>query len=202
MERFLTLVAEDNIRVANCTTPAQYFHILRRQAASPLKPLVLFTPKSLLRAPRATSGFAELTSGEFHEVIEDNLDPARVRRIVFCSGKIYYDLLAEREARKIEDIALVRIEQLYPFPAGQIVEILARHKSDVELIWAQEEPRNMGAWRFIGGRFRFLDRRVRYVGRSSSASPAAGSTKRHVAEQTRLVQEALSNNGSGVHPDT
>lgn len=192
MERFLALSAEDNIRVANCTTPAQYFHILRRQAASPLKPLILFTPKSLLRSPHATSGFAELTSGKFREVMGDNLDPALVRRIVFCSGKIYYDLMAEREARKTEDIALVRIEQLYPFPAGQIAEILARHKSDVELIWAQEEPRNMGAWRFIGGRFRFLGRQIRYVGRKSSASPAAGSARRHADEQRTLIQEALS----------
>jgi len=202
MERFLALSAEDNIRVANCSTPAQYFHILRRQVATPLKPLVLFTPKSLLRSPRAASGFAELTSGEFHEVLGDNLDPALVRRIVFCTGKVYYDLLAEREAKKTGDIALVRIEQLYPFPAEQISEMLARYKSDVELVWAQEEPRNMGGWRFIAGRFRFLDRNLRYVGRSSSASPATGSSRRHAAEQTRLIAEAMSNSGGDVHPAT
>lgn len=192
MERFLTLCAEDNIRVANCTTPAQYFHILRRQAALPLKPLALFTPKSLLRSARAVSGFAELTSGAFREVIGDALDPVRIRRVVFCTGKVYYDLLAEREAKNMEDVALVRIEELYPFPAGQIAEMLARYNSDVELIWAQEEPRNMGAWRFIGGRFRFLGRQIRYVGRGSSASPAAGSAKRHADEQRNLVQDALS----------
>jgi 2-oxoglutarate dehydrogenase complex dehydrogenase (E1) component-like enzyme len=202
IERFLTLSAEDNIRVANCTTPAQYFHILRRQLAVPLKPLILFTPKSLLRSPRATSRFSELTSGEFREAIGDSLDPALVSRIVFCSGKVYYDLLAEREAKKTENIALVRLEQLYPFPTDQIDEILARYKSDVELIWAQEEPRNMGAWRFIGGRFRLLGRNVRYVGRSSSASPATGSSKRHVAEQTRLVREAIGNNAGVLHADT
>ena len=199
MERFLTLSAEDNIRVANCSTPAQYFHILRRQMALPLKPLVLFTPKSLLRSARAASRFAELTSGEFREVLWDDLDPALVRRVVFCTGKVYYDLLAEREEKKIQDIALVRIEQLYPFPSEQIADLLARYKSDVELIWAQEEPRNMGAWRFIGGRFRFLNRNLRYIGRSSSASPATGSFKRHVAEQIRLVQEAVNHDQNVVH---
>jgi 2-oxoglutarate dehydrogenase E1 component len=196
MERFLMLSGEENIRVANCSTPAQYFHILRRQVKLPLKPLVLFTPKSLLRSPRAASRFAELTGGEFHQVLEDGLNPAPVRRIVFCTGKVYYDLLAEREAKKIEDVALVRIEQLYPFPSGEITELLARYKPDVELIWAQEEPRNMGAWRFMGGRFRFLNRQIGYVGRSSSASPATGSSKRHAAEQARVVQEAL-NHGEG-----
>jgi 2-oxoglutarate dehydrogenase E1 component len=125
-------------------------------------------------------------------VIGDALDPARIRRVVFCTGKVYYDLLAEREAKNMEDVALVRIEELYPFPAGLIAEMLARYNSDVELIWAQEEPRNMGAWRFIGGRFRFLGRQIRYVGRGSSASPAAGSAKRHADEQRNLVQDALS----------
>jgi 2-oxoglutarate dehydrogenase E1 component len=191
MERFLTLCAEDNIRVANCTTPAQYFHILRRQAALPLKALALFTPKSLLRSARAVSSFAELTSGAFREVIGDALDPVHIRRVVFCTGKVYYDLLAEREMKKIEDIALVRIEELYPFPARQTAEVLASYNSDVELIWAQEEPRNMGAWRFIGSRFRFLGRQIRYVGRNSSASPAAGSARRHADEQRTLIQEAL-----------
>jgi 2-oxoglutarate dehydrogenase complex dehydrogenase (E1) component-like enzyme len=192
MERFLTLCAEDNIRVANCTTPAQYFHILRRQAALPLKALALFTPKSLLRSARAVSGFAELTSGAFREMIGDALDPVHIRRVVFCTGKVYYDLLAEREMKKIEDIALVRIEELYPFPVRQMTEVLASYNSEVELIWTQEEPRNMGAWRLMGGRFRFLGRQIRYVGRRSSASPAAGSAKRHADEQRALIQEALS----------
>jgi 2-oxoglutarate decarboxylase len=192
MERFLTLCAEDNIRVANCTTPAQYFHILRRQTLLPLKPLALFTPKSLLRSARAVSGFAELTSGAFREMIGDALDPVHIRRVVFCTGKVYYDLLAEREMKKIEDIALVRIEELYPFPVRQMTEVLASYNSEVELIWTQEEPRNMGAWRLMGGRFRFLGRQIRYVGRRSSASPAAGSAKRHADEQRALIQEALS----------
>ncbi|MCU1330046.1 MAG: 2-oxoglutarate dehydrogenase component [Bryobacterales bacterium] len=191
MERFLSLCAEDNIRVANCSTPAQYFHILRRQAVLPLKPLVVFTPKSLLRSPKAVSTLQELTDGEFKPVLGDDLDPATVRRVVFCTGKVYYDLLAARDTRPVKDVALVRIEDLYPFPQPAVQAELSRFKPDVEVVWCQEEPRNMGAWRQMASRLRDIGRVPRYVGRTRNASPAAGSPKRHAEEQKRLVDEAL-----------
>jgi 2-oxoglutarate dehydrogenase E1 component len=192
IERFLTLCAEDNMRVANCTTPAQYFHILRRQAVLPLKPLVIFTPKSLLRSAKAVSTLSELTDSAFKEVIDDTLDPAGVRRIVFCSGKVYYDLLAAREAKGITDIALVRVEELHPFPNKQMAEVLSRYKVNVDMVWCQEEPRNMGAWRWVYGRFLDLGgHRLKYAGRLRNASPAAGSPKRHAEEHKRLIDEAL-----------
>jgi 2-oxoglutarate dehydrogenase E1 component len=191
IERFLSLCAEDNIRVANCTTPAQYFHILRRQAVLPLKPLVIFTPKSLLRSAKAVSTFAELTSSTFREVIDDTLDPANVRKVVFCSGKIYYDLVAVRDGRGIDDVAIVRVEQLHPFPYEQMAAVIDRYKSDAYLMWCQEEPRNMGAWRWIYGRYLDLGRRLKYAGRLRNASPAAGSPKRHAEEHKRLIEEAL-----------
>jgi 2-oxoglutarate dehydrogenase complex dehydrogenase (E1) component-like enzyme len=191
IERFLTLCAEDNMRVANCTTPAQYFHILRRQAVLPLKPLVIFTPKSLLRSAKAVSTFEQLTSDVFHSVIGDELDAARVRKIVFCSGKVFYDLHAAREADKIDDVAIVRVEELYPFPHEQVAAQLARYNPDTPIMWCQEEPRNMGAWRWIYGRFLELNRRLKYAGRDRNASPAAGSPKRHAEEHKRLLDEAL-----------
>ena len=191
MERFLLLCAEENIRVANCSTPAQYFHILRRQMATERKPLILFTPKSLLRSPAAVSSFGELTNGTFREVIGDNLDASRVRKVVFCTGKVYYDLVAAREAKKIEDVALVRIEQLYPFPEENVVNVLARYSPNVDLIWCQEEPRNMGAWRFMFGYFKGLNRVIHYAGRTKNASPAVGSAKRHAEEHKRLIEDAL-----------
>ncbi len=191
MERFLTLCAEDNMRVANCSTPAQYFHILRRQAVLPLKPLVVFTPKSLLRSAKAVSTIADFTEGSFQQVIPDNLAPKDVRRIVFCTGKVYYDLLAAREASGANDVALVRIEELYPFPMDVVANELTRYRPDVDLVWCQEEPRNMGAWRRMDARFRDMKHPIRYAGRDRNASPAAGSSKRHAEEQKRLVDEAL-----------
>ena len=192
IERFLSLCAEDNIRVANCTTPAQYFHILRRQAVLPLKPLVIFTPKSLLRSAKAVSSFSELTHGDFRPVIGDNLDPANVRKIVFSSGKIYYDLLAARDAKGVTDVALVRVEELYPFPAEQMVHLITQYTPDVQMVWCQEEPRNMGAWRWIYGRYLDIGHRLKYAGRLRNASPAAGSPKRHAEEHKKLIEEALS----------
>jgi 2-oxoglutarate dehydrogenase E1 component len=192
IERFLSLCAEDNIRVANCTTPAQYFHILRRQAVLPLKPLVIFTPKSLLRSAKAVSTFEELTGGSFQEVIPDTVDPQGVRKIVFCSGKIYYDLVAAREAKGVSDVAIVRVEELYPFPHQKVADVLSGYRPDVDLVWCQEEPRNMGAWRWIYGRFLDLGSRLKYAGRLRNASPAVGSAKRHAEEHKRLIEEALS----------
>jgi 2-oxoglutarate dehydrogenase complex dehydrogenase (E1) component-like enzyme len=210
IERFLTLCAENNMQVANCTTPAQYFHLLRRQMFGGedrrgiRKPLVIFTPKSLLRHPAATSTIHDLTSGGFQEVIDDSAssDPQRMARVVFCSGKIYYDLLAAREERKADQIALVRLEQLYPFTHSMVSDILQRYPQAAEVIWAQEEPRNMGAWRFLREQFQpLLDssgRELRYVGRSESASPATGSMKRHQQEQAEILDEALTIGAAAV----
>jgi 2-oxoglutarate dehydrogenase E1 component len=202
IERYLTLCAENNMQAANCTTPAQYFHLLRRQMyggpdrRGVRKPLVIFTPKSLLRHPRAVSAVQDLTAGGFQEVLADETaDRGAVSRVVFCSGKVYYDLLAGREERKAAHVALVRVEQLYPFDGPRVAEILAQYAPAAEVVWAQEEPRNMGPWRFLEeGIQPLLDssgRRLRYVGRPESASPATGSGKRHQQEQSAIVVGAL-----------
>jgi len=203
IERFLALCAENNMLVVNCTTPAQYFHVLRRQMyggsdrRGTRKPLVIFTPKSLLRHPRAVSALHDFSTGGFQEILgeADPTDPALVTRVVFCSGKIYYDLLVTREERKADHVALVRAEQLYPFASGQAADILARYSATAEVVWAQEEPRNMGPWRFLREHIQPLldatQREVRYVGRPESASPATGSGKRHQQEQAEIVNDAL-----------
>jgi 2-oxoglutarate dehydrogenase E1 component len=199
IERFLTLCAEDNMRVCYPSTPASYFHLLRRQGRDPVeKPLVVFTPKSLLRHPRCVSSLPELAQGSFAPLLEDALaEPARVRRVVLTSGKLYYDLQKAREERKADQVALVRVEQLYPFPAGELGRALARYSATAELVWAQEEPRNMGAWRFVRERFLEGDvlvpgrRTPAYAGRADSASPAAGVHKVHVREQEAVVRAAL-----------
>jgi len=200
LERFLQLCAEDNLFVANCTTPANFFHLLRRQVHQQLrKPLVVMAPKSLLRHPRATSTLEELADGRFMRVLPEadaTMVDGDVKRVVFCSGKVYYDLLAEREYRGdkggADKVALVRLEQLHPFPADAISAELSRY-GDAEVVWCQEEPQNMGAWPMmdewmgsvLGGR------PPRYVGRSPAASPATGSPSKHRAEQAALVDEAL-----------
>jgi 2-oxoglutarate dehydrogenase E1 component len=203
IERFLTLCAERNMYVANCTTPAQYFHILRRQMygggdrRGMRKPLVLFTPKSLLRHPKAVSTLEDFVTGGFSELLADPAapDPATVTRLVFCSGKVYYDLMAARDERKSEHVAILRLEQLYPFPEQQVKDALDLYGASVEVVWAQEEPRNMGAWRVMREFFDTLlepsRRQIRYVGRPESASPASGSGKRHQQEQSELVSDAL-----------
>jgi multifunctional 2-oxoglutarate metabolism enzyme len=203
IERFLTLCAENNMIVANCTTPAQYFHLLRRQMygghdrRGTRKPLVIFTPKSLLRHPRAVSTLRDLTTGGFIEILGDPAVPdgSRISRVVFCSGKVYFDLLAARDERQADHVALIRVEQLYPFAAEQARDILARYPATAEVVWAQEEPRNMGPWRFIEEQLTpLLDgtrRDVRYVGRPESASPATGSGRRHQQEQAEIANDAL-----------
>ncbi|MBL8177924.1 MAG: multifunctional oxoglutarate decarboxylase/oxoglutarate dehydrogenase thiamine pyrophosphate-binding subunit/dihydrolipoyllysine-residue succinyltransferase subunit [Bryobacterales bacterium] len=201
IERFLVLCAENNMQVANCTTPAQYFHLLRRQMLGGhdkrgmRKPLVVFTPKSMLRHPRAVSFLPELTAGSFREVIGDDLPASQVQRIVFCTGKLYWELLAAREEKKADNVAIVRLEQMYPFPAAQVEQQLARYSPAAEVVWAQEEPRNMGVWRFLLEHMEpLLDptkRRMRYAGRKESASPATGSSKRHAQEQAGLIEEAI-----------
>lgn len=190
IERFLTLCSEGNLSVANCTTSAQYFHLLRRQGtARERRPLVVFTPKSLLRDKRAASDVRELTEGRFREVIDDPRD-AGVRRVVLCSGKVYYDLEERRDEQGRDDVALVRLEQLYPFPRRALLEALARRPGS-ELVWAQEEPRNMGPWTFVMQRLGELGHPARYAGRPMSSSPATGSYRRHMAEQEHLVRRAL-----------
>jgi len=203
IERFLVLCAENNLQVSNVTTPAQYFHLLRRQMygghdrRGTRKPLVLFTPKSLLRHPRAVSPLHDFSTGGFNEILGDAgiEDNSRVSRVVFCSGKIYYELLAARDQRKAAQVALARVEQLYPFAADQAADILARYPATAEIVWVQEEPRNMGAWRFMREQLEPLadatQREIRYVGRPESASPATGSGKRHQQEQAEIVNDAL-----------
>jgi 2-oxoglutarate dehydrogenase E1 component len=194
LERFLQLAAENNFRVANCTTPAQYFHLLRRQALlQQRRPLIVMTPKSLLRHPRAASPVAHLSDGGFSKVLDDDaVVPDAVRRIVLCSGKIFYDLLAAREHDDSGHVALVRVELLYPFPAIELAAVLERYGSDTELVWAQEEPQNMGAWSFIAPRLRDLaGREASYVGRPMRASPAEGYADAHEKEQKRIVADAL-----------
>ena len=196
-ERFLQLAADDNIRVAYPSTPSQYFHLLRLQAlTAERKPLVVMTPKSLLRLPACVSAATELCDGRFETVIDDasHTSASSTTRVVLCSGKVYYDLIAQRDEHGLEDTAIVRVELLYPFPESRLAELLERFESAPDVVWAQEEPRNMGAWGFFNDQIRTLLRpgqSLRYAGRPASASPATGSSRRHQAEQERLVREAL-----------
>lgn len=198
LERFLALCAEDNMQVCNLTTPAQYFHALRRQITRRWrKPLVTMTPKSLLRHPRAVSTVADLTDGHFQRLIPDReVDPAKTRRVLMCSGKVYYDLLSAREEREIDDVAIVRFEQLYPLDPEQVNALFDRYPRGTEFVWVQEEPWNMGAWFFMHSRLPSIvgdrARDVRVVARPESSSPATGSKAAHDLEQKRLVEEAFS----------
>ncbi len=202
IERYLSLCAEDNMQVVNCTTPAQYFHVLRRQMyggrdrRGVRKPLIIFTPKSLLRHPKAVSQIDDFTRGNFLEIIDDSsVNPTDATRVVFCSGKIYYDLLAARAELKAANAAIVRVEQLYPFDSERCAEIIARYPNHAQIIWAQEEPANMGAWRFAREQMAALlvprGRAPHYAGRAPSASPATGSGKRHQQEQSEIMKSAL-----------
>ena len=202
LERFLQLAAEGNIRVANCTTPAQYFHLLRRQARWRVRrPLVVMTPKSLLRKPEAGSSIGELVEGCFHPVLDDTSyeEKATASSLVLCSGKLYYDLMAEAAERSNRP-PVVRVEQLYPFPGNELRDLLGRYPSLGEVVWAQEEPRNMGAWTYMEPRLRDLlpaGVSLRYAGRPERASPAEGYPAAHNLEQQRIVGEAL---GGGKEP--
>ena len=203
IERFLQLCAEDNWQVANCTTPANYFHILRRQIRRKFrKPLILATPKSLLRHKLCVSKLEECgPQTAFQRVIGEtaaNLAaPAKIRRVVLCSGKVYYDLLAAREANGIDTVALLRLEQFYPFPHKQLAQELSRYPN-AEIVWCQEEPENQGGWTFVDRRIEAVlaetgnrSKRPAYVGRPPAAAPATGSLKRHTKEQEGLVNAAL-----------
>lgn len=201
LERFLQMCAEDNMFVCNMTTPASYFHALRRQVlADYRKPLIVMAPKSLLRHRLATSAVSEMEADtRFQPVISeiDPIDPANVRRVVLCSGKVYYDLLAERRARELTDVAIIRLEQLYPFPHAELAEALRPYRK-AQVVWCQEEPQNMGAWYHVDRRVEQVLRSVSnecawpaYVGRVSAASPATGSGKIHAEQQSALVNDAL-----------
>jgi 2-oxoglutarate dehydrogenase E1 component len=198
LERFLQLAAGGNLGIAQPSTPAQYFHLLRRQAHGTLrKPLVVLTPKSLLRLREAASAVDELVRGTFAPVLDDLAvaDAASVRRVVLCSGKLYHELQAARHEAGSDDVALVRIEQLYPFPGEAIGRVTARFSRALEFCWAQEEPQNMGAWEFLEDRLRTIlpeGRSLGYAGRPRGASPATGSHARHLAEQRALLRAALS----------
>jgi 2-oxoglutarate dehydrogenase E1 component len=218
LERYLQMSAEDNWQVANCTTPANYFHILRRQIHRKFrKPLILMTPKSLLRHKRVVSRLSEMAAGTtFHRLLWDDADRVNhpdttekivlkadkdIRRVVLCSGKVYYDLVDAREAAGAGDVYILRVEQLYPFPARALSTELSRFPS-AEIVWCQEEPRNMGAWTFIEPNLEWVlehittrSRRARYVGRHAAAATATGQLSRHNAEQKALVGEALSTAG-------
>ncbi|MDP9239696.1 MAG: multifunctional oxoglutarate decarboxylase/oxoglutarate dehydrogenase thiamine pyrophosphate-binding subunit/dihydrolipoyllysine-residue succinyltransferase subunit, partial [Actinomycetota bacterium] len=200
--RFLQLCAEDNMTVANCTTPANYFHLLRRQALSTdvRRPLVVFTPKSLLRHKAAVSAVQDFTEGRFAPVLGDPLhgdpsfDPAGVQRVLLCSGKLFYDLAKAREKRGAGDVAIVRIEQLYPLPGREVAAQLAAYPNATAHIWVQEEPANEGAWQFMALNLpEHLPSGVslRRVSRPASASPAAGAHRVHEAEQAALIDAAF-----------
>jgi len=210
LERFLQLSAEDNWQVANCTTPANYFHILRRQIHRKFrKPLILMTPKSLLRHKRAVSTMAELSGASaFHRLLWDDAEylkdepvklvkDSKIKRVVLCSGKVYYDLYEEREKRGINDVYLLRVEQLYPFPAKALINELSRFRN-ADVVWCQEEPKNMGAWTFVEPYLEWVltqidarTRRARYVGRAAAAATATGLMSKHLAQLNAFLDEAL-----------
>jgi 2-oxoglutarate dehydrogenase E1 component len=210
LERFLQMCAEDNMQVVYATTPANFFHVLRRQLHREIrKPLILMTPKSLLRHKRAVSRLDELGAGTtFHRILYDDavmlpdekiklVPDDKIRRVVLCSGKVYYDLYEEREKRGIDDVYIMRVEQLYPVPLKALVQELA-HFKNAEVIWCQEEPRNMGAWHFIEPYLEWVlnqiqapNRRPRYAGRAASAATATGLMSKHQAQLKALLDEAL-----------
>ena len=210
IERFLSLCAQDNMTVAMPSTPASYFHLLRWQALSGrVKPLIVFTPKSMLRLKTATSAAADFTSGSFRPVLGDPalgttgfdgqartgsgpLDAGAVRRVLLCTGKFYYDLAERRRTAGQGNVAIVRVERLYPLPAAEIAAELSRYPADAEIVWAQEEPANMGGWPYMGLKLpSVIGRPLGLISLPPSSAPAAGSAKAHAAEHAQLVDAAL-----------
>jgi 2-oxoglutarate dehydrogenase E1 component len=192
LERFLQLCAEDNMQVVNLTTPVNFFHALRRQVKRDFrKPLIVMSPKSLLRHPAATSRLDEFTSGGFQEILDDPAHPEKAERVVFCSGKVYYDLCDYRDRNKLPGTAIIRIEQLYPLHRNRLAE-LADEYAGARIVWCQEEPQNMGAWSFIAPQlseiFGFLPL---YAGRDAAASPAVGALALHKFELASFLQDAF-----------
>jgi 2-oxoglutarate dehydrogenase complex dehydrogenase (E1) component-like enzyme len=206
LDRFLALCAENNIQVAQPSLPSQYFHILRRQMKRSFrKPLVLMMPKSLLRAQ--SSSLEEFTSRSFQLVLDDpaNPNPQRVRRVLFCSGKIYFTLDQARKQHKLDDVALVRVEQFYPFPEKEIRSIFAKYRGATEIAWVQDEPENRGAWRFMDAKLRKIlpeNRVLTYYGRDEAASPATGAHKMHEIEEQELLAHALELPAKEVPPES
>ncbi len=195
IERFLQLTAHDNIQIIQPSTPAQMFHVLRRQVVRPYrKPLILFTPKSLLRHPDAVSPLRELAAGGFQPLLDDvaNTTPENVNRLVFCSGRVYYDLARARKEKGLENIALIRVEQLYPFPDNELKALLDRYSNAQEMVWAQDEPRNQGPWRFMAHHLRQLSTLpMRYAGRPESSAPATGIASQHKTQLEAIIKAAL-----------
>lgn len=193
LERWLQLCAQNNLQVCNATTPSQYFHLLRRQMKRDFrKPLIVLTPKSLLRNKVAVSPVEEFYAGSFLEVLDDAIvEPNRVKRVVLCSGKVYYDIFEQRVKQESYDTAIIRLEQLYPFPEEQLKKVIDKYAKASEFVWVQEESYNMGAWAFVEPRLRSLGHLFEYVGRDESASPAVGSKKIHDSEQSQLVEGAF-----------
>jgi 2-oxoglutarate dehydrogenase E1 component len=205
LERFLQLCGKNNLFVCNFTTPAQIFHALRKQVKQDFrKPLIIMSPKSLLRHPQVVSSLDDLSQGSYEEVLDDptlasDKDASGIKKVILCSGKVFYDLVTERDAKKINHIAIIRVEQLYPWPAGKLEKILARYPK-APVFWVQEEPRNMGAWTFIsniwnGGYSLFQERAggrpIQYIGREIGAAPAVGSHKIHAVEQESIIHKAI-----------
>lgn len=197
MERFLQACAENNMQIVNTTSPAQQFHVLRRQLKRDFrKPLVCFTPKKLLRYPSCVSKLADFTGADFQEVLDDpststiTLDVKKVSRVAFCSGKVYYDLIERREKEGADDIVFIRLEQLYPFPQKQVEAMVKKYSKAKEYLFVQEEPENMGPWRFVDGNLRSLN--LKYIGRDAAASPATGFAKRHAEENEKIMTDLFS----------
>ena len=197
LERFLILCAEDNMRVCYPTTPAQYFHLLRRQIhADKEKPLVVMTPKSLLRLPAARSGIKDFTDSKFYEVLDDTTikDKSQVKKAILTTGKVYYDLIKYRSMNEITDQVVIRLEQLYPFPDETVKQVLDSYPNLKRINWVQEEPQNMGAWYFLYPRLVEIlgsRKKLKYVGRDESPSPASGSTRIHNKQQELLIKTAF-----------
>jgi len=191
MERFLNLCSNNNMQIVNCTTPANFFHVLRRQLHRPFrKPLIVFTPKSLLRHPKCISELNDFTKGGFKEIIDDPSANANdIKRIIFCSGKVYYELMEEKAKANSNDVAIIRLEQIYPLPLKQLKPIIERYKNADDFIWLQEEPENMGAWNFLLRTFKEVN--LRLISRPESASPATGSHKQHEKEQEAIIKKAF-----------
>lgn len=202
IERFLTLAAEDNIQIVQPTTPAQLFHLLRRQSLRKWrKPLIVFTPKSLLRHPKVVSPVEDFSRGHFQKFLADDLPPQNVKRVLLCTGKIYYELLAYREQHKRTDTAIIRIEQLYPLRDEQLEKLLTPYANGTRVLWVQEEPFNMGAWRYLHEKFgKHLFGRLPFapISRHESASPATGSSSAHKLEQAQLIERAFGD-GENIH---
>ena len=193
LERFLQLCAEENLQVCNLTTPAQYFHLLRRQIKAGFrKPLILMTPKSLLRHPLAVSDLDAFTRGSFQAVLDDPQPADKPDRILLCSGKVYYQLVQERTKQKRPTSVILRLEQLYPFPEAALQKIMAPYRKVKNWIWVQEEPANMGAWQFLKPRLEaVIGKPITYIGREAAASPATGFPKIYQAQQTAISDQAL-----------